>query len=161
MSNKKGSVIDNVFLLISALVLVLIIILGYYILSSVLAAFHASPVIDPTTLVQADNFASKYVSIFDYAFLFILIGLTLTSIIGASMTDTHPILFGVSLILLIVTIFAAMLIQYVYQEIATVGTISIYESQFTIIPYFMGHLPFYILGLSALIIVMTLAKRSQ
>lgn len=155
---RKGSTLDVFFQLTSIVLVAFFILLGFYLLTTIIGAFETTDSIDNSTITGAQDFENRYATIFDMAFLMFLIGFTIIPIIGASMRDTHPVFFGISMVMYIIFVFVAIILEYVYFQIAESSTFTTISASFPIISFTMNQLPFYVAGLGILIIIITHSK---
>jgi len=95
---------------------------------------------------------------FDNLFVFILVGLLIATIVGAYFIQTNPIIFWISLMLLLVFLTIAAIFTNVFEEITTTPELAETASNFTIINLVMGHLPLTLLVIFSLIAIALYAK---
>ncbi|MBW2986461.1 hypothetical protein KY333_03765 [Candidatus Woesearchaeota archaeon] len=89
--------------------------------------------------------------LFDYLIMFVLFGLSATSIIGAFFIRTHPALFVISLFILFIAILLAAVFSNVFIEF--VNDSGVDENDYQITIFFFKWLPVFALVLSIIIAV--------
>lgn len=111
--NKKGSLLDGMYIIIILFAFAIISIVCYYVLHE----FHlqSTDKITDTTAVYALTQGEATLLSFDNLFAFILVGLIIATLVGAYFIDTSPIIFWVSLFLLLPFITISALFTNVFQ----------------------------------------------
>jgi len=158
--NKKGSVIDLLYILIAIFVMALVIIVGYKMFSDVtseIAEMHPDSVAAQTTATTLPNMYLAYNGLFMVIFVFGM----LAAIVSALFVNTHPVFGVVSIILMILFTFFAAVLGNAYQDFETSSEIADDASQFTMVSYFWAHAPKIMLFGLAIVIIVLYAKTRQ
>ena len=105
---------------------------------------------------NADNLNKGY----DYLFMFILVGLTILTVVLGLNVKSHPVFFFISLLLLVIVTVVSAIMSDVYTQLATNSSSAIEAtaSTYTIIPFVMNHLPMFMFFLGMFIMVLFYAK---
>jgi len=154
--NKKGSLLDIMQIGILLFVMAMVIIL----MSFILTTFQEDTE-DKLTSTEAQNALTKGKTTllnFDGLFAFILIGLTLATMIGAYFIRTSPVIFWVSLLLLVIFITISGIFTNVFEEVVADEVLNATTADFPIINLIMGDLPLVILVIAVLISIALWAK---
>lgn len=139
--NKNASILDWAFILISLFLIGLIVVISLFITNIVgdIDIFKnnvkATEIIGSTknTLLSQDNL-----------FLFVLIGLSVFTIISASMVWNHPAFFIVMLFLLSVFVTLAAIVSNAYEDVTTSSQLNATTASFPKINFVMDKLPMYV-----------------
>lgn len=121
---------DGFFLIVAFFAIAIIFIFMYVILSKVNDKFQESEFITSEGKAISSSLTTKYLNLFDKAFLFIVIGLGFATIAGAWFISSHPALFWISVPILAFIIWVGALFANIYREITINQQISSYASQF-------------------------------
>lgn len=96
--------------------------------------------------------------IMDYAFLFILVGSGIGTIISAFFIQTHPVFFVVSFLILIIMIAVSPIISNAFMEVAANEHFSTEADSMDIMMHSMGELPIVITVFGILVTIVLYAK---
>ena len=143
--NKKGSLLDLLFIGVGLVVVSVVLLVTFKINDSLNTKFQ-----DLTDLSTDDKVAVGKVNTFysggmDGMFLFITIGLCLVSLIMAMLVRVHPVFLFIYLILFIVVLFLSGIFSNIYLNIANNSEFSSQASQLTFTTHIMAKLPIIIL----------------
>ena len=154
--NKKASLLDSFQIVLVLFAFAIITIISLFVIdkfeedaSDMFTAEEATYAIDQgqATLLNFDNL-----------FVFILIGLLIATIIGAYFIQTNPIIFWISLMLLLEFLTIAAIFTNVFEEITATEELASTAANFTIINLVMGHLPLTLLVIFSIISIALYAK---
>ncbi|MFO7968662.1 MAG: hypothetical protein R6U15_00935 [Candidatus Izemoplasmatales bacterium] len=100
----------------------------------------------------------QYPQIFDGVFIFLLVGMWITSLAFAYFIDTTPILFVVSIILLIIILIIGAIISNAYIELTEEETFNSAPTDFPISYFIMSHLVETLIAIVLSITIVLFAK---
>jgi len=154
--NNKGSITDLVYILVSLFTFAFITIMMFNVYGNYTEQVNKNPAFNNTVTqgVQAD--AVRTLELLDYVFIFFLIVFVMLTVVSSFAIRTHPLFFFISVLLLVLVIMLGAIFSNVYEEI--VGTDEFSDSEFTIVPFIMSHLPTVVLVIGAILIVVLYAK---
>lgn len=158
MNRKGNAVLDGITVIIIIFVLAISFIFSSYAFDMVNEDLQVDDDISAESKAVAGGLNDKFVPLFNNLFLFAFILFVIFVLVSVFMIDTHPIFFGVSVILLIFVFVVGGLLANAYNDIASDDTISAYANEFTYISWVMGHLLEIIIALSFLISIALFAK---
>lgn len=152
--NKKGTVFDLIPYIIILFASAIIIFVMYYLLKRFLLA---------GTMFDTYYFMKglEALRVFNYAFLFVMVGIAIVMIMLAYSLRTSPAFYIFSFISLIVLILVAVLISNTFWKFVTTSPFSSIASDFPIIVTIMRDLPKIIGIMGFLIMIVLYAKPGQ
>lgn len=157
--NRKGSVFaDGIFLIMVLFVFATMAIIGYTVFERVNADTKNTFTDYEGVSSNAFEKADTAIKSLDYMFIFLIVGLSIASIISVFMIKTHPIFFFVSVLILIVVLVIAAQFSNIFYDISQHEDVVNATDNFTIIPKTMEKLPLYILIISILTIIFLYGK---
>lgn len=140
-SNKKGSVLDILMILIGLLILSIGLPIVYYAFNEIepdmVTEFNESGHNVSRDII--DERHSTFPGIWDAAIVFFFFALWASSLIGAFFLDTHPIFFIISVFMLIPILFAAIVLNNFYIETAAITDLLFIESSYPMSYYLMSN----------------------
>lgn len=155
--NKKG-IFDVIYMVVGLFMLALTIIIIFVILSHLNDTWQSTEELGNESQEIMENYHSSYVNLWDYAFLFMLIGLFIAVIISSFYIDVHPIFFIISIILLIGVLIVTGILSNTFIELVSTDAVSSEASSFTIIPFVMNHFVMIICIMAFIIVGVMYAK---
>jgi len=145
-TSKRGlAVMESIFVFIMLFVFVFITIFGYKILSDM----------EPTILEDIQDNASlgvynevydRYPNTFDALFMLLFVGCWVFLLVAAYMANDHPILFGISLFIMVFIIIAVMILGNFYEDFFTDSEVSPMAEAFPMMNWIFTHLLTIVLG---------------
>ena len=158
--NKKGQVPD-LFMIIVVLTLfavTTVVMVTFYNAYTDSVADNAA--FNNTWNQQIEANADTLNENYDYIALFILVGLTILTIVLGINIRSHPVFFFISLLLLTITTIVSAIFSDVYTKLATGSgsQVAATASTYTIIPFIMNHLPMLIFFIGVFIMILFYAK---
>jgi len=156
--NKKAGVMDIVFILVFLFILGISTFTAYMIYNKYQERTAELETFNNSLTERIDDSAYATLTAFDYLFIFIFVGLIIMAIVSTFTIQTHPVFFFVSIMLLIITIILAAPISNIFEEVANETAFSNASNAYTVIPYFMGRLPFFMLMVGAILFIALYAK---
>jgi len=139
-NKRANAVIDTITLLVVFVTFAFVVVLSY----SIFTSMHTdlSPTFGTNTTASniMDNNYNRYVSLFDNLAVFVFIGLWIAGLIASFMVDTHPIFFGVTMILLVFVIIFGIYVSNFYQTLTASNALQASAIQFVKTSWLMNHL---------------------
>lgn len=120
----------------------------------------AEGISDPTAVSVSHEYLRAF-PLMDKMFLFVVVAYTLWLLITSFLVESHPILFGINVIVILAGIVFSAIMSNVYGEIARTPEILSATSGFTaVVPYFMSLFPYYtlVIGFVAAVIMFSKVK---
>jgi len=154
--NKNGSLLDSFQIVLVLFAFAIITIISLYVLDRFES--ESGDMLTSTEATYAIDQGQATLLNFDNLFVFILVGLLIATIIGAYFIQTNPIIFWISLMLLLVFLTIAAIFTNVFEEITATEELADTATNFTIINMVMGHLPLTLLIIFSLISIALYAK---
>lgn len=158
--NKKGTILDFLYIVVILFIFGIVSMIMFPVFKEVNRGLNESGV--PVEQLQLSvDIEDKYVNITDGIFLFILIGLSIATLIGAFMINTYPAFYPIAAFLLGIFAIVNSILSNAFSEVADAPTISDYSSQFLITNFVMNNLPVIMLVISFIIVIVLLAKGGE
>lgn len=157
--NKKGQVPDlfMIIVMITLFVITTITMVTFY--NSITDSWSSNPAFDNQWADDVQTDAEQLNQNYDYLVLFILIGLTILTVVLGLNIRSHPVFFFISLLLLVIVVIVSAIFSDVYtQLVTTTPDIAATANTYTIIPFIMNHLPMLIFFLGVFIMILFYAK---
>lgn len=139
-SSKGQTVLDGLTLLIVMFVLAIVAVIAYMGLNSLNDDIQASADFTATSKSASQQITDQYPNYLDNAFLFVLILFWILLIVSAFLIDSHPIFFGVMIILLCFVFVVGMALSNAYEELTDDADLSPYKIAFPKTEWIMDHL---------------------
>ena len=159
--NKKGSSVTDVFLIIIVLFAFgMVSLISYVMFTEYNDNYQARTGVSTEAKAMIQENKDDFVGVTDGLTLFIVVGLTIALIAGATMVNTHPAFFIVALIVTAIAIFFGAVYSNAYETFVADPTVAAVEGEYTILPTIMGNLPI-IIAVIAFLVAVTLYSRSQ
>lgn len=156
---KKGFIADYGLYIIMIFMIGLSLLLIYYIISQINTSFQTSnlPAVatDPLNLYK-----TKFVGIWDFFFLLLVIGFLLVLVIIGFTIRTHPAFAMIMFLIVIIFGIIAVYLANAWHDVATVPALSSIANEFTYLPYLMEKLPHIVIIFSVIFIVILFSKTS-
>lgn len=154
----KGNVMDLVLITAILMAAGLSIFLAYTFLSE----FYAAPVISDNELAYSTwAYEQQALAIFANSFIAIFIIFGLASAIGAFFTETHPVFFIFSIVVLGVCVMIIGLLSDVFIELASSGVLLPVAAEFVLMVDTMANLQTLALVMGVIITIALFAKRGD
>lgn len=151
----KGSILDLFFIIPLVFMIAVIVIISAYMLDVFDQNFDkARPEAFNTTI---DN-TRIALGTFDYMYIFIVVGLSTSVMVGAFLVRTHPVFFIFSFFTLALLITLSGILSDIFDQLIQVTEFTSVANQFPIIVLTMRYLPKFSLGIGALIAIALYAK---
>jgi len=156
--NKKGNIPDLVFILVILFIFAMFTFIGFKIYSAYSESVMDDPMFNTTRGNIIDDAGHRALAVMDYAFIFIFIGLILSTIILGFQIRTHPIFFFLSLLALVVVIILGAQFSDIFTDFSDSDNMAGVASNYIIIMYVMNNLPLFLLFAGIAIMVIFYAK---
>lgn len=152
---KKGSaVVDGIVIVVVLFILAVVLGVSGWLTEEVRNSIDED-ITDPVANASLHDFADRNPSAWDGAFAMFLVLFWAGAVILSFMIDTHPIFFGIAIILLVIVFMIGGYLSNAYEEFDTdMG----FEAQYPMMSYIMDHLLQFILGIAASIVLALFAK---
>ena len=158
--NSKAS-LELLYFVIAVFVIGILSILSYTMMSEINTELNQSEILDSEGQAIMEKATSEYVSITDTFFSIVFFGLIIFVVVSAFYIRSHPVFFMVGVLALIVFSYFALILTGVYQEVVATETITAYEEEYTVIPFVIDNLLFFVAGIGAIILIIIFGKRSD
>lgn len=157
---KANAVLDTAMVIVVLVIFGLLTIFTWNIWQDLKPSLDASFNESVEAQAAVDVIETRYPSLFDGLFLFIFIGLWITTLIASFMIDTHPIFFIVSFILLIIVLVSAVYIGNFYEEIVTTDSMGDSYTYFPAMHHVLSNLLIYAIVIGASITLVLFGKKA-
>src|SRR3972149_2832141 len=156
--NKKAAIQDIIFVVIILFVASIVYVVGNKVLGSVGDNIINQPNIPNTTKDMITDAQDWYPTVFDGAFLFILVGLFLATAVSAFFIRSYPGFFFISLLMLTFFIFLGMVFANAFDDISNTADFRSSMTDFPLVSYLMGHYALFIMVFGILVLIFLFAK---
>lgn len=155
--NKKGSLIDLIFIAVGLFVFAVATLLAFKIYDGINTQIQAHSDIDSNGKDAANRLEGYYSGVLDNSFLFVCIGLAIGAFIMASLIRVHPIFFPFYIIALVFVIFFCGIFSNIYQTMAQDAQLATQAEQLLFISSILNYLPL-IIGVFGTILALVMFK---
>lgn len=152
-SNKKGSILDILFIAIGVTILGIVLLVMFMISSNVNAQFSAQSIVPQESKDATAKVVSLFPGILDKSMLFLTIGLAIGAFILAALVRIHPIFIPLYIITLIIIIFLAGMLSNMYQEMAARPEFAGFAAQLIITNQILTALPLIVGVLGTILMI--------
>ena len=153
LKNKKGSVLDLIFIGIFCLAFAFAILIGFKITTEFNTVIQANADIPTEAKTASTSLLGEYSGSLDYGFLFFTVGLGIGVLILAALVRVHPIFIVLYVIGLVMVIFFAGIFSNVYQAIADTTEFTTLSSQLLFVDKVMTFLPLFVAVVGTLLCI--------
>ena len=116
--NKKGSLIDIIFVAGIALVFGLVVLLGFKFMTELNNELQSQDIIDAQGKTAANQLTNIYPTAIDNSFLFLVVGLAIGAFVLAALVRISPIFLPLYFIALAIVVFMSAIMSNIYQSMA-------------------------------------------
>lgn len=155
--NKKGSLIDIIYIAVGLTFFSIIVLIGLNIAQGFEDNFDASPMATNQSKDIVDSTIVKYTNTIDNTFLFLTILMSLGVLILAALVRIHPIFIPIYFIGWILVIFLTGIFSNIYQAMAADANLAVTANELTFISGIMTTLPI-IIGVIGIILMVVMYK---
>lgn len=145
--NKKGSIIDGIPILIYLLVFGIAVVFSFVIYTEIInAGFFTTLGINNTAVANSLTAgATTTFTALDFMALFLFIGMTISTFIGAFLLRSNPAFFFISLFILAIQVVIGAVFSNTWYMLMTNPMMSQAQTTFNILDYLLSNLPTLIL----------------
>ena len=136
--NKRG-ILGFIFAIVILFALAVVILIGAKLASEFSDALGGSDLMGDRGKNVMTGILDKYNTLFDYAFLAMLVLFWAATIISVFFLDTHPIMFAISLLMLLFVFICAAVFSNVFYEVAMSSSLRGEAAQFPILMSIMNN----------------------
>jgi len=160
-SKKSNAILDSLMTVVVLLVIAVSTVMVWNVWKDLSPSLYEEVSGNAEATASLDVVENKYTSVMDGAFLFIFIGLWLTTLVASWMIDTHPIFFVVSLILFVFVLGLSVYIGNFYEEFITSEDMNETYQYFPATHYIMTNLLIVTIIIGASIMIVLYGKSRQ
>ena len=142
--NKKGSMLDLIFIAVTLLAFSVVVLIVFKISNTFNSELQDMADLPDKPKDEFNRVNNLYVDVIDNMALFLFVGLSVVALILASLVRFHPVFFVFFILIIVVFIFIAGIMSNIYLEIANNPELSDEAEQLTHITKIMYILPFFI-----------------
>lgn len=142
--NKKGSLLDILFVGITLLVISVIILICFTIYGNIKSEIDDADVMTTSGTHAMEQVENIFPTVLDNTYLILMIGMAIVAFIFAALVRVHPIFMVFFFIMLVFVIFFAGVFSNIYQGIAIEGQMSTYADKMVFMTFVMEFLPFIV-----------------
>jgi len=139
-NKKANAVIDTITALVMVFVFVVVMIIGYKVFTDLKPGIQEATEVGSVSYNIIENNYDRYPKVFDNLALFVFIALWLMALIASFMIDSHPIFFGITIILLINVFISSIYLSNYYATLVSSEMLSSAAAQFVKTNFIMQHL---------------------
>jgi len=155
--NKKGSIIDIVFVLVVLVFFGIVVLVGSKIGTEVNEIIQDNSEIDANTKEQSQRTISNSMGSIDNAFLFLVIFLAIGILILAALVRVHPIFIPIFFVAWVMIIFLSGILANIYLGMAETAQFADIASQMTFMHNIISVLPL-IIGVFGIFLMVVMYK---
>lgn len=159
MRNKKGSIGDGIFLVVSFFVIAIIFIFAYQMMTGINEGMQDSDGVSDHGKELMESSTNNFASLFNNIFFYFFIGLILAVIIGAYFIKVHPALYWISVPILAFIIWLSAIFSNIYKSISTSENLAASAAEFGYITFIFDHYVYFVTGIVLLLSLALFAKR--
>ena len=158
--NKNGSILDILFIGIALFVFAIGCLIAFTVWEEFKETTNDNQTINWSTSYwsNVERNQDKVSTNWDYIFLFLMIGLTISLILSTFALKSHPVFFVVSILAMAIFLVVAGALSNVYEDIGAEATLADANTEYNIMEYVMDKLPFFLLIIGAIGLVALYAK---
>lgn len=156
--NKKGSLLDILFMALVATIFSIVVLFGLKIATSINDEINERTDIFNTDAIQNTNLViTKYESAIDNGFLILTIGVGLVALVLAALVRVHPMFIPFFFIGWIIVIFMSGIFSNIYQAISDEPALVSTTSRLVFIDHIMNIIPL-IVGIFGILLMIVMYK---
>ena len=156
-TGKRGSITDIPFIIVGIFTVGIIALFVTLVVSSINTRIQATDIFPSEAKTASTKMSNDFPAVMDGSILFLFFGLTIVSLILASMVIVHPVFFVFYLFELIVYIYVGAVISNTYQKVIENAIMTEVASKYTIATYFFHYFPF-IIGVLGFVLAIVMYK---
>jgi len=156
---KKGNAImDTIMFFIVIFVLAMIGLISLKFYTEVNTELQSDADLSADAKKVSGNLHSNFPGILEGIFITAVVLLWILVLVASFLIDAHPVLWGVSMILLIFLVFVGAVLSNTYNDMTTDAEFSIISTELPMTNWLITRLPFVILVIGTSIIMVLFAK---
>lgn len=157
----KGTVLDLFVLMLVLMIFSLSSIFGYYLLTQYKDTTMQYAAINTTPSQGILDSGLATLGYMDETAVFVLLGLSLSIIIGGFYLNLHPVVMGMSIFILVFVLLVSGILSNTMLEFFNVDTLSETVSHFPTTRFLWNNMPMIILAIGAILIIVMHARPSN
>lgn len=158
--NKKGSLLDVIFMAGICLFASIVILIGYKVVSEFNDQIQIQDGVPTIAKQNVAELEGTFPGAIDNSFLFLTIALAIGALVLASLVRISPIFIAIYLIALVFVIFMSGILSNIYQEMAANSLLTAEADNLTFISNILAYLPM-IIGVIGSILAIVMFKSWQ
>ena len=158
---SKKAVLDSIFIAVAVVIVMITIVFGYKLLSSINAKAQTMDVVSAEGKLAIQKVDASYLKTMDMVFLFFWLSSLFGALISAWYIDTHPAFFVISIIVIMAIMVGVVPLANVTESVLTSSQLASSTAQFSIIVWFMQHFFIIILIQTFLIAIVLYSKMRE
>lgn len=156
---KKGQIIDLLYFIGLIFLIVTIGLIAFYVVGETRQQLESDNIMRSENIAMVQNFENRMPTMIDQLFMMALIGVGIVTLISAMLVLSHPIFYGIMMIVMAFLTWLSAIYANVFQEFASHPDWSIYADKFIMASFIMKYYPTTIIILSVIIVFVMVAKR--
>lgn len=161
VKNKKGNVLDLLFIGIAIFIFAIVIVFNYMIMSKINDGIQATGHFTNASIEIIDHQVEVYPSIWDKGLAFILFAFCMTTWISAFFVRSHPIFVIIGIIMIVIYIMIFGMLANVYDDIKSSPELNTYFLPFVTINFIMFKFPIIMAVLSGITCIIMYSKGGE
>jgi hypothetical protein len=160
--NKKGFMGDYAFYFVYIFVMAIVVIVVYMAISQFNDGWQAGTGIDSSSKSLVSSATSRFLATWNWLIVLLLLGILISVIILAFAIRSHPAFAMLAFLVLVVLGGVSVYLANAFYSFASSDGISTYANQFSLVPFIMNNLPYFVVAFGFVFIIVLYAKsRSQ
>lgn len=156
--NKKGSLIDILFIGLIALIFSVVVVIGLKVTTSIGDEINErTDLFDSRTIDNTNLVITKYENSINNAFLFLIVGVAIVSLVLAALVRVHPMFIPFFFIGWIIVVFMSGIFSNIYQEMSANPELATTAASLDFINVIMTTLPM-IVGIFGILLMLVMYK---
>jgi len=162
--NNKGSLIDIMFIGVVLTVFAMTVLIGLKVATEFESSIDSNPLFEGSEARQnVESVRVKYTNTIDNTFLFLMVFLSLATLVLAAMVRIHPMFIPFYLIGWVLVVFLSGIFSNMYQSMASAEGMTAVAGELTFITKIVSALPFIvgIVGIMLMVVMYKLYNNAQ
>lgn len=161
MKSKKGFLGDYMLYMVLLFVLAVGILVIYYVFSTINTSWQAAPGLTDQSKSMVSDFTTRFVGVWDFFYLLLVVGFALVTIILGFALRSHPVFAMLGLLIMLILGMVSVFLANAYNSIASTSAFSSINAEFTFMSFLTTKLPHIVLILGALFLIVLYAKNKN
>ena len=158
---KKGGISDLILYIIIIVVIAVVSLVSWKLMKILDDNFQNNSLISSEGKSLSSSLRSRFTSVVDNAFLIVLVGFLLAIVVGASVINTHPALYWISIPILVFLVFWAAIYSNFFTNFYQQGGYTAEINDLSIIKFVMDNYVIFVMGAVLLVSFVLFAKSRQ